>query len=126
MLTLLGLLAALAVPQDSLIYSGKDGQLQVAAPRIDGASISVDGDLDEPVWQQAAVLAGFTQYEPVEGIVPEDLTEVRVFYTDDAMYFGVRAWDTHPDLIQARLGERDRTMFGDDWVRVGPLKISID
>ncbi len=118
MLTLFGLLATLAAPADSLMFRGRDSELDVRVPRMSDVSIAIDGDLDEPVWQRAAVLAGFTQYEPVEGVEPEEPTEVRVFYTDDAIYFGVHAFDPRPDLILARLGERDRVVFNDDWLRI--------
>jgi len=118
MLTLLGLLAALATPADSLVFRGRDSELDVRVPRMSDVSIAIDGDLDEPPWQGAAVLAGFTQYEPVEGVDPEEPTEVRVFYTDEAIYFGVHAYDRHPDMILARLGERDRVVFNDDWLRI--------
>ncbi|NJD19457.1 MAG: carbohydrate binding family 9 domain-containing protein, partial [Gemmatimonadetes bacterium] len=118
MLPVLGLLAILGAQGDSLVFSGRDGQLEVVTPKLPEAAIRLDGNLDEPAWQQAAVLSGFTEFEPIEGIAPEDRTEIRVFYTDDAIYFGVRAWDTRPDLIMARLAERDRAVFGDDYVRV--------
>ena len=71
MLTVLGLLAILGAPSDSLVFSGKDGQLDVRAPKLAEAAIRVDGDLDEPEWQQAAVLSGFTEFDPVEGIAPD-------------------------------------------------------
>ncbi|HKJ02089.1 MAG TPA: carbohydrate binding family 9 domain-containing protein, partial [Longimicrobiales bacterium] len=118
MLAALAFLVALTPPADTLSYSGRLGQLQVRVPRLEGAAVDIDGDLDEAVWAQAALLADFTQYEPVEGVIPEEGTEVRVFYSDDAIYFGVRALDPHPDQILARLGERDRAVFGDDWVRI--------
>lgn len=118
MLTLLGLAALLAVPADSLTFSGRSGDLSVRPPRIASPEVVIDGDLDDPVWQEAAVLLDFTQYEPVEGVVPGEPTEVRVFYSDDAIYFGVHAYDAEPDLIVARLGERDRSAFQDDWIRI--------
>ena len=118
MLAALGLLLALTTAPDSLIYNGRQNQLEVQPPRFADADIEIDGRLDEPRWAEAAVLGGFTQYEPVEGIEASEPTEVRVFYTDDAIYFGIRAYDSDPSGILARLGERDRAAFGDDWVRI--------
>ncbi len=117
MITLL-LAAALAAPPDTVSYSGRIRDLEVEPPRFETVDVDIDGRLDEPVWDQAAVLKDFTQYEPLEGIPATEPTEVRVFYTGDAIYFGVQAFDSHPDLILARLGERDRSVFGDDWIRV--------
>ena len=118
MLSTLALLAALTMPVDSLPFSGRLRQLEVGIPRVENPEVRIDGDLDEAVWAQAALLSDFTQYEPVEGVVPEEGTEVRAFYAADAIYFGIRALDPHPDQILARLGERDKAVFGDDWVRI--------
>ena len=100
------------------LFRGSAGQLDVAPPRIESPAVDLDGRVDEAVWDEAAVLSDFTQYEPVEGIPASEATEVRVFYSDDAIYFGVRAYDRDPSGILARLGERDRAVFSDDWVRI--------
>lgn len=111
---LLGLLAA----GDSLVYRGDSRELEVEPPRVENPRIDVDGSLDEPEWARAAVLTGFTQYEPVESLPATQRTEIRVFYSEDAIYFGIHAFDTHPELVRATLPERDRAAFDDDWVRV--------
>ncbi|MDH5588672.1 MAG: carbohydrate binding family 9 domain-containing protein [Gemmatimonadota bacterium] len=112
------LTALLLAPADTLIFSGAEGQLEVRPAFEAAPDIQVDGRLDEVEWSRAAVLSGFTQYEPVEGIPASENTEVRVFYSTDAIYFGIRAYDSDPAGILARLGERDRVVFGDDWVRI--------
>ena len=106
------------VAGNPLVFSGRAGRLAVAIPRIENPDITVDGRLDDLVWESAAVLTDFTQYEPVEGIPATEETQVRVFYSGDAIYFAIRAWDSEPDLILARLGERDRAVFTDDWIRI--------
>ena len=103
---------------DSSEYSGRSGQLDVAIPRLEDVNIDVDGRLDDDAWTHAAVLTDFTQYEPVEGIPATEPTEVRVFYTSDAIYFGIRAFDTEPEALFANLVERDRSAFVDDWIRI--------
>jgi hypothetical protein len=103
---------------NDLAFSGREGNLHVAVPQHEDPSVRIDGRLDEPIWQQAAVLNDFTQYEPVEGIPSFEATEVYVFYSSDAIYFGIRAFDREPDLILARLAERDASVRNDDWVRL--------
>lgn len=103
---------------DSMTFSGRAGRLDVTIPRIDRPDIRIDGRLNEAVWQQAALLNDFTQYEPVENIPATEATEVYVLFSSDAIYFGIRALDREPELIQARLGERDRAVSNDDWVRI--------
>jgi len=98
-------------------YSGREGALNVRPPRIEPSSISVDGRLDEREWNEAAVLSDFTQYTPIEGEPASQETEVRVFYSADAIYFGVHAFDKEPDQILAHLMERDAAQ-GDDWIRI--------
>lgn len=112
------LLAAISLGPDTLHFSGQDRQLEVTPPRMEHPEIRIDGILQEPAWDSAAVLDGFSQYEPLEGIPATEDTQVRVLYSGEAIYFGIRAFDSRPDLILARLGERDRSVFGDDWVRI--------
>jgi hypothetical protein len=109
--------ALLATP-DTLAFSGRTHQLEVTPPRFEEVDIRIDGKMEEAVWEEAAVLRDFTQYEPVEGIPSTEETEVRVLYTPEAIYFGVLAFDSEPKGILARMGERDRSVFGDDWIRI--------
>ena len=96
-------------------YSGVERQLQVPAPRVE-ADVTVDGVLDEPVWQQAAALTGFSRYTPVDGGPADRTTEVLVWYSPTAIYFGVKA-AAGPDGVQATLADRDR-IDADDHVQI--------
>lgn len=78
----------------------------VEVPRIE-AEVRIDGALDEPVWERAARLVGFHQYEPVDGRPAEEQTEVLVWYSPTAIHFGIRAGDRVPDAIRATRAERD-------------------
>src|ERR1700754_1835495 len=79
------MLAALALAIAVPVYSGRDNQVHVAPFRLDTpAEITIDGVLDEPVWQQAVRLTDFSQYSPVDGRPAEDATEVLVFYSPTA------------------------------------------
>lgn len=98
-------------------YSGRAGQLTVDPPRVESPSISIDARLDEPEWQRAARLVGFTQYTPVEGAPASQETEGYVFYSSDAIYFAFHLFDTQPDQILVHLLERDRSQ-SDDWIRI--------
>jgi hypothetical protein len=100
------------------VFSGRNGELDVTAVRVEDPGITVDARLDEPAWARAAVLTDFTQYEPVEGMAATEPTQVRVFYTSSAIYFGIEAFDSEPELVLGRLAERDRSVFGDDWIRL--------
>lgn len=99
------------------VYRGAHGELRVETPRLERAEVRIDGALDEPAWAQAAVLADFTQFAPVEGAPASERTEVRIFYTPEALYVGVRAFARDPSQVRARLAQRDR-IDGDDRVEI--------
>ncbi len=70
--------------------------------------IHLDGHLDEPAWQEASPVTGFTQQEPDEDAAPTQRTLVRFLYDDDALYIGARMKDSRaPGGITARLARRD-------------------
>jgi hypothetical protein len=48
--------------------------------------IQIDGQLNEPVWNEAEPYFGFTQREPVQGNVASHDTEVRVVYDEHFLY----------------------------------------
>lgn len=121
-LALAALAAALAVapgpaPGDPavVVYSGRSGQLAVKIPRID-TTITIDGTLGSPVWKRAAVLTGFSEYSPVDGIPAQDSTEVLVWYSPRAMYFGVRAFEAHGE-VHYKLADRDK-IDADDNIQI--------
>jgi len=87
-------------------YSGLTKQLDVHIPRFE-AQVKIDGVLDEPVWNRAAMLTGFSQYRPVDGRPAEDSTAVLVWYAPDAIYFGIRAFERHGAVVRATLADRD-------------------
>jgi hypothetical protein len=87
------------------------------ASRATGA-INIDGNLDEPAWQTAVPSSDFTQSYPKVGAQPTDRTEVRVLYDDDALYVGVRMFDSRPDSIAAQLARRDASGIYSDWLHV--------
>jgi hypothetical protein len=106
----LGLLGLLLLPgglaAQGAVFHGRTGDTAVAVPRFD-TTVTVDGALDETVWRSAAVLTGFSQYRPVDGRPAEDSTEVLVWYTTKAIYFGIRAFELHGD-VRATLTDRDK------------------
>ena len=110
------LLALATAVAPANVYSGRDGQLEVAPPRLEGAGVEIDGRLEEKEWQQAAVLTGFSQFTPVDGVAAQDSTEVLVWYSPTAIHFGVRAYERH-GVVNATLADRDR-IFGDDYVQI--------
>ncbi|HLZ45407.1 MAG TPA: DUF5916 domain-containing protein [Gemmatimonadales bacterium] len=116
MLLTLCLLLHCGGPGDTpLIYSGRDRHLDVQIPRFDADAV-IDGDLSDSVWAHAALLTGFSQYAPADGVAAADSTQVLVWYSPTAIYFGIRAYERH-GRPTATLADRDQ-IFGDDNVQI--------
>ncbi|NNE34637.1 MAG: hypothetical protein HKN13_05350, partial [Rhodothermales bacterium] len=95
------------VPQQ---HRGRNNETQVVIPRLesgDESRVVIDGELDEAEWANAARLTEFSQYQPVDGRPAEEETEVLVWYSSDAIYFGVRATEIHGDVVRATQANRD-------------------
>jgi hypothetical protein len=116
MLTILmaALQMQLPAPPAEGVYHGRLNQTTVAIPKRGETEIKIDGVLNEAAWAQAAMLTGFSQYSPVDGLPAEDSTEVLVWYTDHEIYLGVRAFEPHGS-VRATLADRDR-ISADDYV----------
>ncbi len=98
-----------------IVYHGRSGNLDVRPPRIE-SEIEVDGQLSEDPWRNAAVLTGFSQFSPVDGVPSADSTEVLVWYSPSAIHFGIRAFEAHGG-VHATLADRDR-IGADDHIQI--------
>ncbi|OGT59496.1 MAG: hypothetical protein A3E01_01570 [Gammaproteobacteria bacterium RIFCSPHIGHO2_12_FULL_63_22] len=88
------------------------GQLEI--PRVEGA-ISLDGALDEPVWQQAAQIDLAYEVDPADNTLAPVKTTAYIAYAEDALLIGFRAEDPDPGRIRAFLRDRD-ALYADDYV----------
>ena len=72
---------------------------------------AIDGNvLDDPAWADAVAVSGFRQSTPNAGEAATERTEVRVVFTDDAVYFGVVCYDRDPSSIIVSDSRRDSSM----------------
>ena len=121
------LLAGVVVPSGSSVISavpwmratlrlaGADSMTLMSAPRTDTPP-SIDGVLDDAVWEHAAVLEAFTHNRPVEGVKDTLGTVALVLYDDKNLYVAFHAGDD-PRKVQAPIVPRDQVWQG-DWVGV--------
>ncbi|MCX6539973.1 MAG: DUF5916 domain-containing protein [Acidobacteria bacterium] len=107
---------AVPPPASSAVVVKGRGSPTFSIPRID-VTIAIDGRLDEPAWSQATRLTGFSEYRPVDSQPASEQTEVLVFYSPSALYFGIIAHDSVPGSIRATVADRDN-ISQDDWVRI--------
>ena len=111
---LAGLLGAAMVVMTVLAtgtaYAGASNSITV---KNASASIVLDGRLDEPAWQHAAVMK-LVQQSPRPGEPSPYETEVRVLLSGDRLYFGFLCRDPEPNKIAVHTMQRDGMMRGDD------------
>ena len=97
------------------VFNGRARQLVAPVPRLAG-SATIDGELNEDVWQRAALLTGFSSYLPLDNRPAQDSTEIFIWYTGSDVFVGVRAYESHGP-VHATLAARDR-IESDDYVQL--------
>ena len=94
------------------------GQLfAVAVPVAEAPEI--DGVMDEAFWESIPPITDFRQRVPVDGGPPSERTEVRIAYDQEAIYFGLKLYDSAPHLIRTSVFHREGRISQDDNVWIG-------
>ena len=92
-----------------------NGVRSIAAERLTSSeTISIDGVLDESVWQRVAPATDFLQREPATGAPATERTEVRIVYDADRLILGVMLHDSQPDAVLTNQMQRDESFDADD------------
>ena len=110
------IVAAFPVSSDAQTpEAGPLARRTIQAARLqDTERITVDGRLDEEVWQRAVPAAEFIQIDPANGTPATEPTEVRIVFTEDAIYMGVTCYDSEPDKWLGYQRRRDEFLPADD------------
>lgn len=71
--------------------------------------MQIDGKLSESIWDSAPVATDFTMFAPDNGkpISDKTKTEVKVVYTNDAIYIGAKLFDNEPSKMLTEITPRD-------------------
>lgn len=75
---------------------------------------TLDGVLDEALWELATPADGFVQRDPSEGLPATEQTAVRIVSDGRNLYFGVLCIDSDPAGILSRELRRDDELASDD------------
>ena len=78
----------------------------------------IDGDLTDEVWSLATPLGPLTEVVPREGATPQDATEIRILFDSDAIYLGIRCFDSDPSGLISTTMERDGFFNSDDRIEL--------
>ena len=81
---------------------------------------TLDGNLDEAVWKEAAQVDSFFQHSTVHtaAIPSSQRTRIHLGYTDEALYFGFYGHDAHPDSLVGRSRNFDAELWHEDIVEL--------
>ena len=85
------------------------GRPTVRPPRSQTAP-SIDGQLDDAIWQNAARITEFVQQRPLDGV---PATEVYIAYDSTNIYLGFYAHYSDPSIVRANRTDRDRAFVDD-------------
>ena len=86
----------------------------VQIPRIDNPPI-IDGNLDDPIWQQATIFTDFKTLQPDFGLPPSEKTVAYIAYDYEHIYLAFCCFDSEPEKIKASVSRRDNP-GNDDWI----------
>ena len=104
---LLGTITALTAILSSQIAGQEGGKAyEIQAVLVDEAP-TLDGSLEDAVWQLGALVDMFVQQEPDEGSPATERTEVRIMHDGETLYLGVLAFDSDPQALTATEMRRD-------------------
>jgi len=78
----------------------------------------LDGRFAPNEWQNASIIANFTQKEPFEGQPASERTFVLITYDKNTIYFGIRCYDREPEKIVANEMRRDYDLSNNDYVEI--------
>jgi hypothetical protein len=79
---------------------------------------TLDGLVNEEMWQRLVPAAQFTQQNPVEGAPASEATEVRVAFDDKNIYFGIICFDSEPENIVVTQNRRDAELEDTDSIQI--------
>jgi len=75
--------------------------------------ISLDGSLDENVWQTAESATEFYQYFPTDSILANQQSDIKMLYDDTTLYVGITVYTAGNDYVVPSL-QRDFRAGGSD------------
>ncbi len=96
------------------LAAGEPTKPLLTAVPLDDETVTLDGRLDEPLWQSPPGASGFIQQSPNPGKPALGATRVWVAYDAEALYIAARLDDPQPELIQADERHRDAQLARSD------------
>jgi len=114
--------AGLTVPQSSAadLETATDADTQVPSVAVTATTeqITIDGVLDEAIWNTAPKIGDLIQRLPDTGQGPSERTDVILLHDTDNLYIGVVAYDSEPGKVIGTRMERDADLRYEDSLEI--------
>ena len=104
-LSLVSGLAFSAPPRELSFY--------VVSP-VEGKAPVIDGSLNEPAWEKAAVFRHYYVYNCAEPIPEKLKTEFRMLYDEKGIYLGIINFEEHPEKLRKIITDFDNSAIWTD------------
>ncbi len=115
--TVLSLTTVVSGPEVSALQlpEGNSNRPSVRAIRLSPEDeITLNGRLDEAVWERAVPASDFRQSDPQSGEPSTEETEIRIVYSETNLYIGAELSDSDPGGLLANQMVRDGSLEADD------------
>ena len=86
----------------ALTSKAQGEKLQMTAKYFEG-DLTIDGVMDEAVWESAETITNFWQYFPTDSVRAVHQTEVRIVYNDATLFVGISAKAVADDYVVSSL-----------------------
>ncbi len=107
--------AVLALPAFAAEAAPKAATLEI---RRAAGPITVDGDLSDAAWQEAAPIETWYEFDPGQNIEPKVKSMARMAYDDQNLYLAFELADPEPKAIRAPITDRDNALTSSDYAGI--------
>jgi len=97
------------------LLAGRSEPAYVLKPFLTETPPTIDGIIDETLWQNTCLDTLFITYNPAFGDTLSQQTVVHLAYDQEHLYFAFQCFDDEPEKIKTTICQRDK-IFSDDWI----------
>lgn len=116
LLSALCVAASMSAAGDTVVFK-KPNEIRIQVHRAAKRPV-IDGRLDDEVWQVAAPLTHFVQFEPVDSVLPPTQSLGWVTYDSRHLYVAFRAYEPDPSKRRGAMHARERGVGPEDKVSI--------